>query len=203
MIQTIDTRGHLCPTPLIMAKKAIAAAQAGEELLILSDNTTSCQNLMQYLTDLGAMPCQTNQGNEFHITLKVPEEKHASVSAQTYCTTPASDQKTYVVVIKSDKMGHGDDGLGSILIRAFVNSLKDADRLPTHIILYNTGVKLALKATDTGESLTALHQLGVEIIVCGTCADYFSIKEQLAVGTISNMYQITKITAEAGHVVYP
>ena len=64
MIQTIDTRGHLCPTPLIMAKKAIAAAQAGEELLILSDNTTSCQNLMQYLTDLGAMPCQTNQGIE-------------------------------------------------------------------------------------------------------------------------------------------
>ncbi len=202
MIQTIDTRGHLCPTPLIMAKKAIKSATAGEELLILSDNATSCQNLVQYLTDLGAQPHQTNAGNEFHITIRVPEAKSNAPEPKMYCAVP-SPQKSYVVVIKGDKMGHGDDGLGSILIRAFVNSLKDADQLPTHIILYNTGVKLALKSTDTGESLAALHQLGVEIIVCGTCADYFSIKEQLAVGTISNMYQITKITAEAGHVVYP
>ena len=202
MIQTIDTRGHLCPTPLIMAKKAIKAAQAGEELLILSDNATSCQNLMQYLTDLDAHPQQTTSGTEFHITIRVPKAKSNAPEPEMYCAVP-SPQKNYVVAIKGDKMGHGDDGLGSILIRAFVNSLKDADQLPTHIILYNTGVKLALKSTDTGESLAALHQLGVEIIVCGTCADYFSIKEQLAVGTISNMYQITKITAEAGHVVYP
>lgn len=202
MIQTIDTRGHLCPTPLILAKKAIKAAQAGEELLILSDNATSCQNLMQYLTDLGAQPQQTNQGNEFHIAIRVPETRSHLPEAESYCAAPPP-HNNYVVVIKGDKMGHGDDGLGSILIRAFVNSLKDADQLPTHIILYNTGVKLALQATDTGESLAALHQLGVEIIVCGTCADYFSIKEQLAVGTISNMYQITKITAETGHVVYP
>lgn len=201
-MQTIDTRGHLCPTPLIMAKKAIKAAQPGEELLILSDNATSCQNLMQYLTDLGAQPQQTTQGNEFHITIRVPEAKSNAPEPEMYCAVP-SPQKSYVVVIKGDKMGHGDDGLGSILIRAFVNSLKDADQLPTHIILYNTGVKLALQATDTSESLAALHQSGVEIIVCGTCADYFSIKEQLAVGTISNMYQITKIMAEAGHVVYP
>lgn len=185
-----------------MAKKAIKTAHAGEELLILSDNATSCQNLMQYLTDLGAQPQQTNTGNEFQITIRVPEAKSNAPEPEMYCAVP-SPQKSYVVAIKGDKMGHGDDGLGSILIRAFVNSLKDADQLPTHIILYNTGVKLALQSTDTGESLAALHQLGVEIIVCGTCADYFSIKEQLAVGTISNMYQITKIMAEAGHVVYP
>ncbi len=201
-MQTIDTRGHLCPTPLIMAKKAITAANAGDELLILSDNATSCQNLMQYLTDLGANPLQTDQGNEFHIAIRVPQHKSEPVQAEAYCSTPEASAH-YVVVIKSDKMGQGDDALGSILIRAFINSLKEADRLPTHIILYNAGVKLALKSTDTGESLSDLHGLGIEIIVCGTCADYFAIKEQLAVGTISNMYQITKLTAQAGHVVYP
>jgi selenium metabolism protein YedF len=195
----IDTRGHICPIPLIMAKSAIKEASTGDVLLIISDNETSCQNLMQYLTDLGANPQKETKGNEFHITITVPAPTASMPQAESYCST----DKGYAVVIKSDRMGMGDDNLGSILIRAFINSLKDADKLPTHLILYNAGVKLAVNGTDTSSSLVNLESLGVKIIVCGTCADFFGIKENLAAGTISNMYQITKITAEAGHVIYP
>lgn len=198
-MKIIDTRGHVCPVPLIMAKSAIKEASTGDKMLIISDNDTSCQNLMQYLTDLGANPLKEVKDSEFHITITVPEPHAAMPEAESYCST----DKGYVVVVKSDKMGQGDDNLGSILIRAFINSLKDADKLPTHIILYNAGVKLALKGTDSGASLVNLEALGVKIIVCGTCVDFFGIKEEIAAGTISNMYQITKFTAEAGHVIYP
>ncbi len=198
-MKTVDTRGHLCPIPLIMAKSAIKESNTGDTLLIISDNDTSCQNLMQYLNDLGANPQKETKGPEFHITIQVPAPRASMPEAESYCST----DRGYVVVVKSDKMGQGDDNLGSILIRAFINSLKDADKLPTHIILYNGGVKLAVKGSDTGASLQVLESMGVKVIVCGTCVDFFGIKDSLATGTISNMYQITKLTAEAGHVVYP
>jgi len=88
-------------------------------------------------------------------------------------------------------------------MRAFVNSLKEADKLPTAILLYNSGVKIALKGTDTALSLQELEDKGIAIIACGTCIEYYGIKESLAVGMISNMYTITRYLSEAGHVVYP
>lgn len=202
-MQTIDTRGLLCPAPLIMAKKAIKSSSAGEKMLILSNSDTSCQNLVQYLDDMGANPIQKkNAQGEYEISITVPIKKENLADAQAYCAVP-QQKGNYVVVIKSDTMGMGDNALGQILIRAFVNSLKDADSLPSHIILYNGGVKLALQGTDTGNSLLELAKMGIEIIVCGTCVDFFDLKDKISTGTISNMYQITKLTAETGHVVYP
>ena len=32
--------------------------------------------------------------------------------------------------------------------------------------------------------------MGVEVLVCGTCLDYFGLKDKVAVGTVSNMYEI-------------
>jgi intracellular sulfur oxidation DsrE/DsrF family protein len=76
------------------------------------------------------------------------------------------------------------------------------DNLPTHIVMYNGGINLALKDTDTAIALGELEDKGVTIIVCGTCVDFYRVKEKVAVGRISNMYQIANILAEAGHVVY-
>ena len=100
-------------------------------------------------------------------------------------------------------MGEGEAELGQILLRAFINSLKEADKLPSAILLYNNGVKVALKGTDTALSLQALEEKGIVIIACGTCLDYYEVKDKLAVGMISNMYTLTRYMSEAGHIVYP
>ncbi|MGL5921227.1 MAG: sulfurtransferase TusA family protein, partial [Bacteroidales bacterium] len=52
-MKTIDTRGLLCPAPLIHTKKAIKEAQGGETLEVLLDNETACQNVSSYLKELG------------------------------------------------------------------------------------------------------------------------------------------------------
>ena len=104
---------------------------------------------------------------------------------------------------KSDVMGQGDSQLGQILLRAFVNSLKEAALLPKAILLYNSGIKIALTGTDTAASLQELEEKGVAIIACGTCVDYYEVKNQLAVGMISNMFTLTRYMSEAGHIVYP
>jgi len=199
-MKTIDTRGHLCPAPLIMAKKGISEATPGEAIEILTDNDTACQNLQNYLTELKLNPQVRTEGNVHIFTLTAPEALAAAPSPESFCAAPAND---YVVAIKSNAMGIGDDDLGHILMRAFINSLNAADKLPTAILLYNSGVKVALKDTDTALSLQELEDKGVAVMACGTCVEYFGVKESLAVGMISNMYTITKYLSEAGHVVYP
>lgn len=42
---------------------------------------------------------------------------------------------------------------------------------------------------------------GVKILVCGTCLGYFEIKDQLAAGTVSNMYDIAEAMLGAGRLV--
>ena len=101
-------------------------------------------------------------------------------------------------------MGRGDDELGRILARAFVNALEGVERKPNRIICYNRGVLLADKDTDTGATLTRLHkEYGVEVILCGTCVDYFEFRDKIAVGTISNMLVIAEYMRQASRLVTP
>lgn len=200
-MKTIDTRGLLCPAPLIQTKKAIKEAQGGETLEVLLDNETACQNVSSYLKELGINTDVVLNEDIQHIRFTVPDQVDETVNAESFCTPPANNN--YVVVLKSELMGEGDPQLGALLMRAFINSLKETDQLPSSIILYNSGVKLAIAGSDTAESLAEMENKGVTIICCGTCVDFYELKPVIKIGTISNMFRITQLTSEAGHVVYP
>ena len=183
-----------------LAKKGIEEAIAGEIIEILTDNDTALCNLQNYLAELKLTPQLRSEGAVHTLTLVKPGRLPDTSGAERFCTTPGKD---YIVVIKSDVMGQGDSQLGQILLRAFVNSLKEAALLPKAILLYNSGIKIALTGTDTAASLQELEEKGVAIIACGTCVDYYEVKNQLAVGMISNMFTLTRYMSEAGHIVYP
>jgi len=206
-MHTIDTQGYLCPEPLIMAKKALNEVGPGEKIRILSDNETSYENLMRFLTDLGARPVAEQKEGIYHIDASRPDDQgneEDGPDADSYCMVPeqSSRRSSYIVVARSNKMGDGDDELGALLIRGYFNALKAMDDLPAHIILFNGGVWLTLKDSDTAEALGELEDRGVSIIVCGTCVDYYQIKDKIGVGRISNMYQIAGIMAGADRLVY-
>jgi selenium metabolism protein YedF len=109
----------------------------------------------------------------------------------------------YLVLFKSQFMGVGDDELGGVLIRGFMNNLSGRSNLPTHIILYNAGVKLALKGSDTANALKAFEDKGVSIIICGTCSDFFAVRDQIGVGEVSNMATITELLTTTPKIVAP
>lgn len=199
-MKQIDTKGKLCPAPLILAKKGLQEAQPGETVEILTDNDTACSNLLSYLSELGLTSEIKEEGAVRILRVVKPESLSAGPDTASYCAVPAGN---YAVVIKSETMGDGDDELGRILLRAFINSLKDADKLPASIVLYNAGIHLALEGTDTAATLRELEDKGVTILACGTCMDFYGVKHRLSVGIISNMYKITKVLSEAGHVIYP
>ncbi len=201
-MNAIDTTGLKCPQPLIKVKEALQKMEAGAELTIYTDNDTSLKNLVAFLKDQGVDPGVTTAGNVHTILTTRPEENMSNADPSVYCEThiPFID---YVVCIKSELMGEGDPELGKLLMETFVDNLKLQEKLPTHVVMYNGGVKLAMKQSQACSSLSELEQLGTRIMLCGTCIDHYGLQYDIGVGMISNMVVITETLASAGHVLYP
>lgn len=199
---SIDTKGLKCPQPLIMLKEGLVGKKPGEKLKVETDNETSLKNLLSFLRDQGVEPEYTNSGSVFTLKTTVPEINPEEVRAEAYCSTEGSGN-AYVVCIKSELMGEGDPELGKILMETFVSHLKLQDQLPSHVVLYNGGVKLAQKSSPVCDALAELEELGTRIMLCGTCIEHYGLQKDIAVGMISNMVVITETLASAGHVVNP
>ena len=98
-------------------------------------------------------------------------------------------------------MGRGEPELGQILVRGFFHTLGEIEPLPGTIIFFNGGVRLVVEGSPVLEDLLSLRDKGIEILACGTCLDYFGLKERIAVGEVSNMYTIAETLLRAGRVV--
>ena len=65
------------------------------------------------------------------------------------------------------------------------------------------GARLTIEGSDYLADLKSLEAQGVEIMTCGTCLDYYGLKEKLAVGSVTNMYSIVETMAKAGKIIKP
>ena len=200
-MKTLDTKGLKCPQPLIMLKEALVDLKIGEKIRVETDNDTSLKNLVTYLKDQGVEPQVSSAGTVHTLVSLKPEKDLAGSNEAIYCTTDLPT--SYVVCIKGERMGDGDPELGSLLMETFVDNLKLQEQLPTHVVLYNGGVKLAMKESSVCSSLSELEELGIRIMLCGTCIDHYGLQFDIGVGMISNMVVITETLAAAGHVITP
>jgi len=201
-MKIIDTKGYTCPRPLIMLKEGMTGIQTGEEITVITDNETSLNNLVNYLQDHGAESEISSEGPVFTIRTRKPEGTIEQSDPVVYCSTSQGNED-YVVCLNSHMMGDGDPELGNILMETFLDHLKLQEKLPTHVVMYNRGVRLAMKGTQTCTSLNELEELGCRIMLCGTCVEYYGIQYDIGVGMISNMVNITETLASTGHVVTP
>ena len=108
-----------------------------------------------------------------------------------------------LVVLSASTMGTGDPKLGSSLMKAFVFALTKQDQLPDTILCYNSGASLTCEGADTLEDLKLLESEGVTILTCGTCLDFYGLKEKLAVGGVTNMYDIVERMENAAQIIKP
>jgi len=113
-----------------------------------------------------------------------------------------TDRKT-VVFVSSEGMGRGDEELGTILMAAFLDTLSQFKGELSHAIFVNAGAKLAVEGSLVLEQVRQLEQMGVQVLVCGTCLNHFGIKDKLAVGSVSNMYAIIETLSKAGKIIRP
>ena len=200
MIQ-IDARGDACPLPVVKAKKAIAELQGAGQVEVLVDNEIAVQNLTKMAQQKGfGSAAEKRAEREYRVVFTVGEA--APVPEEPETCTPDVRTDT-VVAIGSDKMGVGSDELGKTLMKAFVFALTQQDTLPRTILFYNGGASLTCAGSPMLEDLKALEAQGVEILTCGTCLNFYGLTEKLAVGGVTNMYEIVEKQMKATLVVRP
>ena len=67
----------------------------------------------------------------------------------------------------------------------------------------STAIIVGFNVRPDRQALDSAERQGVEIRTCGTCLDFYKLKETLAVGSITNMYAIAETLAAAGKVIKP
>ena len=203
-MKIVDTRGKRCPAPIIETKKALKESAKGEIFSVLTDNRTSFLNVSRFLTDNKINFTVTESFGVWTFEVNNSSGKTETTPAEDYCGSDGNaGPGGYAVAITSEFMGHGDDKLGKMLIRSFFVALSVMEELPTVIVFYNSGVKLAAKGSEVTDLLLEIEAKGVEIILCGTCVDFFGLGNNTVSGKIGDMYQILQRLAAAGNVIRP
>ena len=196
----IDCRKLACPQPVLNTKDALDKMESGQ-LKVLVDNQAAVGNVTRFAQSQGCTVEAAPSGSDFILTVTKGEPGEESVEAPA--KSAAVDQPKMVVKVANQFMGQGSEDLGRILIKAFLKTLSDATLKPDTVIFYNSGVFLTCQGSEHLEAIAALEKSGVNIMSCGTCLDFFNMKEKLAIGAVSNMFEIIEILSSADRVVSP
>jgi selenium metabolism protein YedF len=193
MSNEIDARGLACPQPVIAVKKALDGLASGVVTAIV-DNAVAKENVVKFAVAKNCGVSIEEQNGHYYI--RITKGGPAAGASEA----PADAGQT-VYLITKDTLGHGSPELGAILMKAFLFTLLESGTLPKAIMFINAGVQLAVAGSPVLDHLKGLSAKGVTILSCGTCLDYFGVKDGLAVGEITNMYTIIAEVDQAAKAV--
>ncbi len=181
----LDARGLACPKPVINTKKELDNIEQGV-VVVTVDNGIAKENLMKLAK---SMNYESNVLKTEKDLICIEIIKGENVIIEEKSQESLSDT---CIFINSDKMGNGNDELGTVLMKGYIYTLTESKPYPKSILFVNSAVKLTTENEATVENLKILQDAGVEILSCGTCLDYYGLKEDLKVGTVTNMYTIVE-----------
>lgn len=213
---TVNAIGDICPIPVVKTKKTLGELNGPGEIEVLVDNETAVKNVTKMAKSSGASAESEQLGEkQYRVLITVGEAAAQQIQrAKNSAAQPQGQDRQEtaagcrtcvgtVVAVGSDRMGEGSEELGRILIKSFIFALTQLDDLPDKILFYNGGAKLTVEGSESLEDLKTLEEQGVEIQTCGTCLDYYGIKDKLAIGGVTNMYSIVETLQNAMSVIRP
>ena len=204
MEKIIDCKGMACPLPVVNAKKTAEELNPGDVLTVLVDNGIAVQNLTRFGEHKGfSVSAEKKSDREYAVIMTISGSAAEAAGEEEIACVMDSRRKGMLVVLSGNVMGTGDPRLGTSLMKAFVFALTKQDQLPDTILCYNTGAYLTCEGADTLEDLKLLESEGVTILTCGTCLDFYGLKEKLAVGGVTNMYDIVERMETAAQIIKP
>ena len=186
----VDCRGLACPQPVMKTREKLAEARGGFTVLV--DNATARDNVKRFAESQG---CAVEvRGREGDFTLELTPGSCAPAQE-----TPR--RAGTVIFFSSDLVGTGDPELGGALMKAFLFTCAEGEVTPETLIFMNSGVRLVTDNEETAASVKRLEERGASVVACGTCLDFYGLKESLKAGRVGNMYEIHSILAGAGHLI--
>ena len=192
-IKEIDCRSLECPGPVLKTKETIEDPSV-KKIRVLVDNEAAVENVSRFLSFQNFQVSVDSDGTFSAI------EGHRDPAAGTSSPTASKSEpalsgsqpssQKIMVMIASNRMGNGDDELGTKLMINYIKTLKEMGEELWRLVFVNSGVKLAVEGSSALEELQALAASGVDILVCGTCLTHFGLMEAKKVGTTTNMLDI-------------
>jgi selenium metabolism protein YedF len=107
------------------------------------------------------------------------------------------------ICFKYERMGRGDDELGRLLLRNYIKVLPETSPLPHRMLFLNGGVRLSTEGSPVIDELLGLSARGVEMLTCGTCLDFFELRDKLRVGRATTMREIASTMLGADRLIEP
>ncbi|MGL5347131.1 MAG: sulfurtransferase-like selenium metabolism protein YedF [Peptostreptococcaceae bacterium] len=194
MFIEVDARGLACPKPVINTKKELDKIQDGI-VKVTVDNAIAKENILKLAN---SMNCESNVIKEEKDLILIEIKKGENVIIEEKNEIELEDK---CIFISSDKMGTGNDELGEVLMKGFIYTLTEAKPYPKNIVFVNSGIKLTTENEATVEHLKILEEGGTQILSCGTCLDYYNLKNNLHVGCVTNMYTIVDIMKNSSQTI--
>jgi selenium metabolism protein YedF len=181
-----------CPLPVVTVKRALEEG-GGEPLQVLLDDGAPRENVTRFAVSRGFTVSETAMEGGYLLEIAGTDEAHGKTQGLKSGPT--------VMLIASDCLGSGPEELGRLLMKNFIITLLDMDELPDRMLFLNTGVMLTTEGSEALEALEKLGNLGVEVLSCGVCLDFFHRKDKLVAGNVTNMFTIAESILQAGSVI--
>ena len=106
-----------------------------------------------------------------------------------------------VLLFTRNGLGEAPAELQQALAAKFLGLTLQSGQLPAKILFVTEGVRLACAGSPVIEPLRALEAIGVELVLCQTCLNFFGLAEQVQVGVVGGMGDIIEALAKAGKVI--
>ena len=69
------------------------------------------------------------------------------------------------------------------------------------MLFFNSGAYLTCDGSESLYDIRDLEKRGTKILTCGTCLDFYGIRNRLGVGDVTNLYAIAEIITNEPNVV--
>jgi tRNA 2-thiouridine synthesizing protein A len=192
----VNARGLDCPQPVVISKKALSEVEIGEVIVSVDDEVAK-DNVKRMAENEG---CTVKvEGGEDGFELRILKPASSEDQEQLPVQKKVVED-TLAYMFESDFIGSNRE-LGKVLVNGFLNAIPSLPERKSAIILISNGVKLATTDSYVLETLSKLAQSGFKILICGTCLDFFKIRDKVQVGTISNALEIMETLTCAGKVI--
>ena len=180
----VDVRGSLCPKPVIETKK-VSDANPDAIITTIVDNEVSRDNVEKFGKSRGYDVAIGKDVIDFFINLTPNVEP----APETGCKPMNYSDR--IILMTQDSLGEASEELGRNLMKTFWVCMVEADVKPSTIYFINSSVKMVTNDSVHLDNIKKLADLGVEIAACGICLDYYGLKDQVGLVSITNMYAIT------------
>ena len=202
-MNTVDARGLACPEPVLLTKRA---ADAGTGVFaVLVDDEVPLENIKRFCDGYNCSLAVEPLEGYWQLTVSppaggAPAATGLNVAGPDLAAVAAGGLQPVTMIIARNRLGDNEE-LGELLVEGLINTLPEAVNPPATLIFMNGGVRLTAEGSHVLPALRALEALGVEIKSCGTCLDYYQLKDKLRVGIITNMYETAEKITSGGKVV--